>query len=100
MSKKWRIRLAKILIVLSILLLIGLWALGHYLSPKLRTKLVDMSQKYLDTELQMDDLTYRAPYGMTLYGVRMLGKDPQGGQIEIFTAKRIDLRLDELPQKD
>lgn len=86
--------------LLGLLLLVGLaWALAPKLAaPYVRGKLQAMIASKLSAELRMDGLTYLPPFGVRVWGARLVARDEAGsGEFDLFKVARVDLRLAKLP---
>jgi hypothetical protein len=65
-------------------------------APFVRAKLQAMIAEQLNAHLSMGRLTYLPPYGVSVSDARLTAPD-SGGEVEIFTARSIRLKLVKLP---
>ena len=64
---------------------------------KIRSGLESFVSKSFDGELSIRRVYYRPPFGAVLVDVRIVKRDPAGGEREVFRASRVDVRLRKRP---
>ncbi|MDB5353882.1 MAG: AsmA family [Phycisphaerales bacterium] len=78
-----------------VLCLVGWFVIGLVC----RSHIASAIKRSTGAELTANHSWYLPPYGVSLWGVRLTRPGPDGGEIELLSAARVDLKLAHLPHK-
>src|SRR5690242_473044 len=76
----------------------GVLILNALIVSRIRSELASLVREQLGGELKGVGVVYRPPYGTVLRNVRVVTRDPAGGERDLLRADRVDLRLEKRPR--
>ena len=96
MKRRWRLW-RRVIVILLILGISFTLAVPRIARAIIRSRLQAMIAEQSDAKLEIGDLIYNAPYGVTVLNASVIAPGPDGAPLELLHIGKVELQLDKLP---